>query len=127
MPHHKRYPATRANAGRANSKSASFRTFHTRNRQINFEAVNDAALRALLAIRKIVGREFVALNPTRADRRAGSFSINLRTGRWADFATGDRGGDAVSLIAYIERVSLAEAARRLAGMLGVNLSNEVRR
>ena len=134
MPHHKRNPATRANTGRANSKSESFRTFHARNRQINFETVNDAALRALPAILarilpggKIVGREFVALNPTRADRRAGSFSINLRTGRWADFATGDRGGDAVSLIAYIERVSQAEAARRLAGMLGVNLSNEVRR
>lgn len=67
------------------------------------------------------------LNPTLADRRAGSFSINLRTGRWADFATVDRGGDAVSLIAYIERVSQAKAARRLTGLLGVNLSNEVRR
>jgi hypothetical protein len=126
MPHHKRNPATRANAGRANSKSESFRTFHARNRQINFETVNDAALRALPAILarilpggKIVGREFVALNPTRADRRAGSFSINLRTGRWADFATGDRGGDPVSLLAYLEGVSQGEAARMLARMLGL--------
>ena len=31
-------------------------------------------------------REYVALNPTRADKRAGSFKINLQTGRWADFA-----------------------------------------
>ena len=41
------------------------------------------------------------MNPTRPDRRAGSFKVNLRTGRWADFATGDKGGDAVSLAAYL--------------------------
>ena len=40
-----------------------------------------------------MGSEWVALNPTRADRRLGSFKVNLRTGRWADFATGDAGGD----------------------------------
>ena len=45
------------------------------------------------------GHEYVARNPTRADRRPGSFKINLRTGRWADFATGDKGGDPVSLAA----------------------------
>ena len=37
----------------------------------------------------------------RSDRRPGSFSVNTRTGRWADFATGDRGGDVVSLAAYL--------------------------
>ena len=44
---------------------------------------------------------YVALNPTRNDRRPGSFKINIRTGRWCDFATGDRGGDPVSLVAYL--------------------------
>ena len=39
------------------------------------------------------GNEFVALNPTRADRKKGSFRINIRTGKWADFATSDQGGD----------------------------------
>ena len=43
----------------------------------------------------------MARNPTRPDRRPGSFKINLTTGRWADFATGDRGGDPVSLAAYL--------------------------
>jgi hypothetical protein len=42
----------------------------------------------------------------------------LRTGRWADFATGDSGGDPVSLVAYLENVSQGEAARMLARMLG---------
>ena len=40
------------------------------------------------------------LVPRRADHRKGSFKINLTTGRWSDFATGDAGGDLVSLAAY---------------------------
>jgi hypothetical protein len=64
------------------------------------------------------GEEWVSLNPTRNDRHLGSFMVNLRTGRWADFATGDKGGDLVSLIAYLDNVSQGEAARRLAGMIG---------
>jgi hypothetical protein len=69
---------------------------------------------------KIIGREHTALNPTRADRRPGSFKINLRSGHWADFATGDKGGDPVSLVAYVVGVSQGEAARRLARMLGLD-------
>src|SRR4029077_19890124 len=60
---------------------------------IDFETINHAALPVLPAILnrlipggKILGREYVALNPTRADRCPGSFKVNLRTGRWADFA-----------------------------------------
>lgn len=45
--------------------------------------------------------------------------MNLATGRWADFATGDRGGDPVSLVAFLFDLSQGEAARRLAAMLGV--------
>jgi hypothetical protein len=44
---------------------------------------------------------YVALNPTRNDRRPGSFKINIRMGRWCDFAAGDQGGDPVSLVAYL--------------------------
>lgn len=47
------------------------------------------------------GAEWTALNPRRHDRQAGSFRVNLRSGRWADFATGERGGDPVSLYAYL--------------------------
>ena len=94
---------------------------------IDFSAVNQAAMAALPAIvarlipgGKILGHEYVALNPTRNDRRPGSFKINVRTGRWSDFATGDRGGDPVSLCAYVEKCSQVEAARRLARMLGID-------
>lgn len=67
-----------------------------------------------------VGHEFTARNPRRHDRNAGSFRINLNTGQWADFAFKDvGGGDLISLAAYLFELSQPEAARRLAGMLGL--------
>jgi DNA primase len=92
----------------------------------DFPRVNAAALSALPALLdrwlpggRRQGAEYVARNPTRTDRRPGSFTINTRTGRWADFATGDRGGDVVSLAAYLHGLRQAEAARKLADMLGM--------
>ena len=95
----------------------------------DFARVNAAALAALPAVLsrllpggKFDGREFVALNPRRNDTRPGSFKIRLsgsRAGAWADFATGERGGDPVSLVAYLENVPQGEAARMLARMLGL--------
>jgi hypothetical protein len=61
-----------------------------------------------------MGNEWVACNPTRSDRCPGSFKVNLRSGRWADFATGDAGGDLISLRAYLDGVRQGEAARRIA-------------
>jgi hypothetical protein len=93
----------------------------------DFARINMAALPALPALcarwlpgGKRVGREYIALNPTRADKRAGSFKVNLQTGRWADFATGDKGSDAVSLAAYLFGLRQSEAARRLADALGIS-------
>jgi hypothetical protein len=96
-------------------------------RALDFSKINAVALPALPALcarwmpsGKRVGREYVALNPTRADRRAGSFKVNLHTGRWADFATGEKGGDPVSLAAYLFGLRQSEAARRLAYALGIS-------
>jgi hypothetical protein len=95
--------------------------------RLDFAAVNAAALRELPALLarwlpdgRANGREYEARNPRRADRRPGSFRVNLRTCRWSDFATGDKGGDPVSLAAFLFNLSQAEAARRLADMLGVS-------
>jgi hypothetical protein len=97
-----------------------------RSPRIDFAAVNAAALRVLPDLLHrwtpdghARGHEWIARNPRRADTNQGSFSINLRTGRWADFATGDRGGDPVSLAAYLHNLSQLDAARRLAEMLGL--------
>ena len=93
---------------------------------LDFAAINRAALAAFPAVLarvlpggKRVGAEIVALNPRRADRRLGSFKINRYNGRWADFATGDKGGDPISLVAYLAGVLQGEAARLLARMLGL--------
>jgi hypothetical protein len=100
-------------------------------RRIDFGAINGAALANLAAVLarilpsgKQVHREWIALNPRRADRNLGSFKVNLFNGKWADFATGDKGGDPVSLVAYVEGVSQLEAATRLARMLGMGGSHE---
>lgn len=97
--------------------------FHDR---VDFVAINVAARSCLLPILRRwlpegqrQGSEYLALNPHRDDRHLGSFRINLRTGRWADFATGDKGGDVISLAAFLFGLSQAVAARRLAIMLGV--------
>ncbi|MCZ6497087.1 MAG: hypothetical protein O6924_13020 [Alphaproteobacteria bacterium] len=95
-----------------------------RRRWVDFGAVNQAAywrlpdlLNLWLPKGKLVGNEYIALNPTRRDRNLGSFKINIQTGRWADFATGDKGGDVVSLFAYLTDLSQVAAARRLAELL----------
>lgn len=97
-------------------------------RRIAFRRIADAAL---ARADEIVGRwlpdgrregvEWVARNPTRADHRAGSFKINLRTGRWGDFSTGDKGGDLVALAALLfTDGDMGEAAKKVAEMLGLD-------
>jgi len=66
------------------------------------------------------GDHWVAKNPTRADKNAGSFKINLKTGQWIDFATGDCGGCVISLAIYLhgDRTPY-EAAANIARMIGI--------
>ena len=45
--------------------------------------------------------------------------MNRYNGRWMDFATGDKGGDPVSLVAYLADVTQGKAAWLLANMLGL--------
>ncbi len=99
---------------------------------LDFPAINRAALAALPALPALPallsrwlpdgrrqGNEFVARNPRRADREPGSFKVNLRTGQWSDFATPDRGGDVISLAAYLHGLRQGEAAEKLAIALGL--------
>src|SRR4051812_39060573 len=87
---------------------------------VSFETIKQAAhpvlpaiLRRLLPGGGIQGGEYVVRNPRRHDRTPGSFKIRVtgtRAGAWADFATGDGGGDVISLVAYVDGVSQREAA-----------------
>lgn len=96
---------------------------------VDFAKVNSAALAALPALLarwlpdgKWAGHEYITRNPKRADRRPGSFKVNGRSGRWADFAAAARGGDPVSLAAYLSGLRQVEAACELARMLGIGPS-----
>lgn len=98
-----------------------------RSGRIDFERINRRALgnaaavvRGLLPEGRLEGHEYVARNPMRPDKRLGSFKINVSTGRWADFATGDGGGDLVSLAAFVSGLPQREAAIRLAASMGVS-------
>ena len=101
-------------------------TCRSSRRHIDFAAVNAAALGALPSLLRrwlpggvVTGNEYSARYPCRNDRRPGSFKANMRTGRWSDFATGDKGGDVISLAAYLSGTGQVEAACALAEMLGV--------
>jgi hypothetical protein len=95
--------------------------------RIDFAAVSNAAQSALTSLvqdwlphGRREGSEWVARNPTRGDIHPGSFKINLATGVWSDFATGEAGGDAIDLLAYLNRTSKLDAAREIAQRLGVS-------
>jgi len=66
------------------------------------------------------GKEYTAPNPTRSDKRAGSLKINLSKGTWADFATGDKGGDLIDLVRYLDGGTDVEACNKLADLLNVS-------
>lgn len=100
-------------------------TAPTPHKRIAFRRIAEAAARHSEAIcrqwlpgGRVQAGEYLARNPKRADHKPGSFSINLNSGRWADFATGDSGGDLVALAAFLFDLNQAEAAHRVAEMLG---------
>lgn len=94
---------------------------------VNFDTIKAAALSSIESVLqrwapggKRHGREYQPLNPRRSDGKPGSFSINLDSSAWSDFATGDKGGDLIALVAYIDNVKQSEAAKRLAEFLGLS-------
>lgn len=80
---------------------------------------------SLLPGGEVHGDSYVALNPTRADKNLGSFRIDLLTAKWIDFATYDRGGDIISLYAYVKGISQYQAAEVLAGQNENKLVNKL--
>ena len=80
----------------------------------------DSVLSHFLPGGRYQGREYVIINPTRSDSHPGSFSVNMDNGKWADFATGDKGTDLVSLVAYLTGAkNQGEGKDTLAQYLGI--------
>ena len=97
--------------------------------KIPFDRINAAALAAYPGLLhnwfpagQIRGHEFV-LGDLRGSRGE-SLSINVRTGKWADFSTDQKGGDPISLHAAAhyagDRIA---AARDLGNRLGINVND----
>ena len=93
---------------------------------VNFAAVKAASRRSIeslvrgwLPSGRREGDEWTSVNPTRGDKRAGSFKINLKTGLWSDFATGDAGGDMIDLHQYLYGSTPLDAAREVGKLLGI--------
>jgi hypothetical protein len=91
--------------------------FPSGNGHVDFAAVKAASVSAVSSLvpgwlpgGRREGNEWVVRNPLRNDAKAGSFKINLLTGVFCDWATGDKGGDRVRSCA----VSYSSARRRLA-------------
>lgn len=78
----------------------------------------------LLPTGKLRNGRYWALNPNRGDRALGSFYVTIATGSWRDWANGDRGGDLVSLAAFVWNVKQLEAAEQLASRLGLSVFDD---
>ena len=98
---------------------------------MNFERIaaaalsrSDALVERWLPDGRREGAEWVARNPRRSDRRYGSLKVNLQTGKWADFATGDSGRDLIALAAFLFGLSQPDAAVKVAEMLGAHPYDE---
>jgi predicted P-loop ATPase len=63
------------------------------------------------------GPEYVCADLSGGSGR--SFSVNLKSGQWADFASDLKGGDLISLYAAIHGMNQGEAARELQAQLGM--------
>lgn len=95
--------------------------------RIDFADINRAALARLPEVLsrllpggRIVGPEWHA--GSLRGERGDSLRVRMRgerAGRWADFATGEKGGDPISLAAAVAGTRQVEGARRLANMLGL--------
>ena len=74
-------------------------------------------LKRLVGAGKIEGGDYVALNPRRSDKKAGSFRVDISSGKFHDFATEDSGGSIIDLAAFVYDCDLLTAAQKLQQLL----------
>lgn len=99
--------------------------------QLNFEGLANFLLGRALQILpswvpggRMYGAEYCAA--TISGGQGDSFKVNTKTGKWADFASDEKGGDLISLYAAIHRLEQGEAAKRLSEAHGFPLTNETK-
>ena len=97
-------------------------------KRLDFKAINAAAVVAIedicrhwLPNGKMNGQEWEIGD--RHGTPGKSLKIRLtgtKGGNWADFSTDDKGGDLISLVAYVEGCSQSDAAHKLTAFLGMD-------
>ena len=97
--------------------------------KLDFKAIEGALLRKahdylkhLLPGGELQGHEYVVRNPMRADGEPGSFKVNTKNGKWADFASGQSGRSLLDLAVLIGGAPLVVAAREAAAWAGIDAS-----
>jgi len=98
---------------------------------IDYKKINDAALarlddllQQLLPGGRVEGNEYKVGSLKGEEGK--SCSVNRVTGKWADFATDEKGGDPISLFAAIRGIKQSEAACELARYLGLEVDKPAR-
>ncbi len=93
--------------------------------KVNFQTVKQkyrenplSILQELVGAGEVQGGDYVALNPRRNDRHRGSFRIKISTGGFYDFATGDKGGSIIDLVAFVYDCEVIEAVAKLRNFWG---------
>lgn len=94
---------------------------------IPFDKINAAAmsrypglLESWLPGGRLIGREYTCANLQGGP--GDSMKVNKDTGKWADFASDDKGGDPISLYAAIYGLKQGDAARELAREFGIDIA-----
>ena len=79
-------------------------------------------LQRLFPLGRLEGHEYrVGGLDGSAPKNKGSLSINVNTGQWSDFSTGDKGGDLISLLAAKDGMNQKDAAEEISMLLGDEL------
>ncbi|PRC93075.1 DUF5906 domain-containing protein [Solimicrobium silvestre] len=97
----------------------------------DFQHVKQAALYSIEALLTrwlpngvLEGREWcIGSREGEAGRSMKVCIAGERIGRWSDFASGDTGGDLISLYSYINSISQLVAMKEVAGQLGIDIAS----
>ena len=97
---------------------------------IDFEALNERALIQYPSLLKawLPGGTVKGTEYTCADIRGSkgnSFSVNIKNGRWSEFAGNESGGDPISLFAAINNLEQYEAALELSKQISFYIGKPV--
>lgn len=123
-----------SNSTSCSDKGNLFEFDTTKKYCLDFKRINEVALNNVTSVLnrfasggRMLGCEYVLKNPTRTDKKPGSFSINTGTAVWKDFATNDSGVGLIAFVAYVQQLTSKEAAQQLSDYLGLSPQGKLKK